>query len=140
MALPKLVLWLVLAVVGLLLLSAVVSAVFAAVAFVWWLVRTAIMLAVLGGLLYGGYKLYGLLSGGSSNEHSVSRSDTSLSDSLSTGATSTEYSRSTDPVEDLQERYAKGEISETELERRLERQMVDDELDSIDRELQRERS
>lgn len=134
MALPKLVLWLVLAVLGLLLLSAVVSAVFAAIAFVWWLVRTAILLAVIGGLLYGGYKLYGLLGGGTSSR---SRSETSLSDSLSTG---TDYSQTRDPVEALQQQYANGEISESELERQLERQMTDDELDSIDRELQRERS
>ncbi len=132
MALPKLVLWLVLAVLALLLLSAVVSAVFAAVAFVWWLVRTAITLAVLGGLLYGGYKLYGLLSGSGSSEPSLSRSETS--------PTATDYSRPEDPVEDLQQQYASGKLDEAELERRLERELADDDLDSIDRELQRERS
>lgn len=132
MALPKLLVWLVLAVVGLLLLSAVVSAVFAAIAFLWWVVRTAVLLGIIGGLLYGAYKLYGMASG-----NNTSTGDYSFSTSTSSG---TEYSQSTDPVKNLQQQYANGELDEAEFERRLERQMADDELDSIDRELQRERS
>lgn len=130
MALRKLLVWLVLALVALVLLSAVVTAVFAAIAFVWLLVRVAVTLAVIGALLYGGYKLYDLLNGGSSEP------------SLSTGSSTTgaDYGQSHDPVEDIKRRYAEGEISESELERRLERQLDDGEFDSIDRELQRERS
>lgn len=131
MALPKLLVWLVLAVVGLLLLSAVVSAVFAAIALLWWVVRTAVLLGIIGGLLYGAYKLYGMTSSSNTNTGDYS---------FSTSTSGTEYSQSTDPVEDLQQQYASGELDEAEFERRLEREMVDDELDNIDRELQRERS
>jgi hypothetical protein len=145
----KLLVWLVLAVVALAVLNAVVAAVFAAIGFLWWLVSTAVTLAVVGALLYGGYRLYSLVSGDSkgydtSSEYGLD-TDSSLSDvesSLSrseTSGTGTEYGSSGSSVDDLQRQYAEGDISEAELERRLERQMADDELDSIDRELQRER-
>lgn len=124
MALPKLLGWLVLAVGALLLLAGVVWVVSAVVSFVWWLIQTAVALAVIGALLYGGYKLYGWLS-----------------DDSGASTSRTEYStRPENRVDDLQQRYASGDLSESELERQLERELADDDLDSIDRELQRERS
>ncbi len=128
MALPKLLGWLVLAVGALLLLAGVVWVVSAVVSFVWWVIQTAIALAVIGALLYGGYKLYGWLS-----------DDSGTSTSRSTSPA--EYStRPEDRIDDLQQRYTSGNLSESELERQLERELADDDLDSIDRELQRERS
>ena len=125
MALPKLLGWLVLAVVALVLVSLVVSAVFAAVSFILWLVRTALVLAILGGLAYGGYRLYGWLS----------------DDSASTSTTDLGYtSRPENRVKDLQQRYASGDMTESELERQLESELADDEFDTIDRELQRDRN
>ncbi|SDJ56377.1 Uncharacterized membrane protein [Halovenus aranensis] len=130
----KIILWLVLAVVALAAVNIVVSAVFAAIGFLWWLATTAVTLAVVGGLLYGAYRLYGLVSGDDETADYGGSRTTSLS-------RDTEYSRTDSGVDDVQTRYANGEISEAELERELERQMDDDgDIDSIDRELQRERS
>ena len=123
MARSKLLVWLILAVVALVVASVVVSAIFAAVSFILWAVRTAVILAVLAGLLYGGYRLYSWLGDDSASERSLS----------------SEY-QPENRVESLQQRYASGDLSEAELERQLERELADDEFDSIDRELQRERS
>ena len=106
----------------------VVSAVVSTVVFA---VEMAVLLAVLGGLGYVGYKAYALLSGRSSGGSSTTTS--SSTDELSTGVGS---ARS----DDLQQKYLNGEISEEEFERRLERQLDNNEFDSIDRELQREQS
>lgn len=125
MARSKLLVWLILAVVALVVASIVVSAIFAAVSFILWLVRTAVILALLAGLLYGGYRLYSWLGDDSASEPS-----------MDTGYATQPENR----VEDLQQRYASGDLSEAELERQLERELADDEFDNIDRELQRERS
>lgn len=106
----------------------VVSAVVSTVVFA---VEMAVLLAVLGGLGYVGYKAYSLLSGRSSGGSSTTAG--SSTDELSTGVGSTRS-------DDLQQKYLNGEISEEEFERRLERQLDNNEFDSIDRELQREQS
>lgn len=106
----------------------VVSAVVSTVVFA---VEMAVLLAVLGGLGYVGYKAYSLLSGRSSGGSSTTTS--SNTDELSTGIGSTQSN-------DLQQKYLNGEISEEEFERRLERQLDNNEFDSIDRELKREQS
>jgi hypothetical protein len=106
----------------------VVSAVVSTVIFA---VEMAVLLAVLGGLGYVGYKAYSLLSGRSSGGSSTTAG--SSTDELSTGVGSTRS-------DDLQQKYLNGEISEEEFERRLERQLDNNEFDSIDRELQREQS
>jgi len=127
----KLLLWLVLILVALVVASAVVSAVFATLAFVWWLLQTAVTLAVVGALLYGGYRLYGLVRG---------RTSKSSPSTLGTSQNTAAESRPEDPIDDLQQRYANGELTERELERRLERELDgDSSFDSIDRELERER-
>jgi uncharacterized membrane protein len=121
MRLSKILLGLVLVAVALFVVSAVVSAVFAAISFIWWVFRTTVALAIIGAILYGGYRVYSWFS----------------DDSAST-ATSTDVSPD-NRVDELRQRYASGEISEAELERRLERELADDGVDSIDRELERER-
>lgn len=83
------------------------------------LIVPAVSLAVVAAIIYGAVTL---LSGDSTGEASVkSRSTTT-----------------TDPVERAKERYAAGEISEQELERRLELELGGPDRDSIDRELERE--
>ena len=109
----------------------VIQVVSAVVSTVIFAVEMAVLLAVLGGLGYVGYKAYSLLSGRSSGGSSTTAS--SSTDELSTGVGSTRS-------DDLQQKYLNGEISEEEFERRLERQLDNNEFDSIDRELQREQS
>ena len=109
----------------------VIQVVSAVVSTVIFAVEMAVLLAVLGGLGYVGYKAYSLLSGRSSGGSNTTTS--SSSDELSTGIGSTRSG-------DLQQQYLNGEISEEEFERRLERQLDNNEFDSIDRELQREQS
>lgn len=116
------------AVLGVLLVvRLVVSAVFAALAIVWSTIVMTLTVALLLAAGYGIYKLYGLVS-------SDERTPTQSRD-----RTSTRRVREQDPVERLRDQYASGEISERELERRLERELSNREMDSIDRELQRER-
>ena len=117
-----------------LLVSAVISAVVAAIAFVWTLIRIAAILLVLGGIGYAGYKIYDFLSG---EDTTASESGMFGGRESSVGA---DTSFGTESESDaLREQYLNGEISEQEFERRLERQLDDSECDDIDRELQRER-
>lgn len=113
--------------VGVLVLASVVaSIVLAALTILWALVTTAITIAVLGALVYGGYKLYRLFGSSGSERTESMREDGSASSSGSS-------------IERLQEKYTSGQISEAELERRLEYEL-DEPGDSIDRELNRDRS
>jgi hypothetical protein len=143
MSIGKLVLYLVGALLALAVASAVVSAVFAALALVWFLVRAAVTLLVLGGAGYGAYKLYQLVAGGSSQPTaggsglSTGRSGTFSTGQYSTGSQSTDQGESR--LDDLKQQYADGQISEAEFERRIERELDDGPRDSIDRELERER-
>jgi len=134
MRLSKILLGLVLVAVALFVVSAVVSAVFAAISFIWWVFRTTVALAIIGAILYGGYRVYSWFSDDSEP------AEQSFSSSMSSASTATSTDVSPDNrVDDLRQRYASGEISEAELERRLERELADDGVDSIDRELERER-
>ena len=114
MALRTAVKYAVLALAALFVLSVVLSVITTVVGLVWGLITTLLTLLIIGGLLYGGFKLF-----------------TWLSDDGSGGD---------DPVAKLRERYANGDISEAELERRLELELDGPETDSIDRELNRERN
>jgi hypothetical protein len=131
MGIARVLLYLVFAVVAFVLLSAVVSALFTALAIVWAVATSLATLALLGAAGYGVYKLYQLVSGGSS---SPSIPTSSVGSERETTAIEPE-SR----VEGIKRKYANGDLSEREMERLLEREMDDRELDSIDRELQRER-
>ncbi|WP_459192972.1 SHOCT domain-containing protein [Halosimplex sp. J119] len=131
MALWKLLKYTALAVFALFLVSVVLSTVFALVGFVWAIVTTVVTLLVLGGLLYGGFRLFSLLSDEDSADTNPFGSDTGSTRSADTGE---------DRISRLRERYASGEISEAELERRLELELDGVEPDSIDRELNREKS
>jgi hypothetical protein len=134
MAKGKILLYGALLLLAALLVSAVISAVVAAIAFVWTLIRIAAILLVLGGIGYAGYKIYDFLSG---EDTTASESGMFGGRESSVGA---DTSLGTESESDaLREQYLNGEISEQEFERRLERQLDDSEFDDIDRELQRER-
>lgn len=118
--------------IGLVVVSTVISAILTALAVVWTLVTAAATLAILGALVYGAYRLYQWLAG----------DGTAGTDQFGSGyepATTSSGPQPENRVERLQQRYADGELSEAELERRLERELETDEPDSIDRELERER-
>lgn len=108
----------------LLVVQAVISAVFAALAVIW----SMVMMAVTAGLLlaagYGIYKLYSAVS---------------HEDATKTEGRNSTQTRERSRVDRLQTQYARGDISERELERRLERELDSRATDSIDRELQRDR-
>lgn len=129
-------------------LQTVVAAVFTALALLWTVLATGVTLAVFLGLCYGAYKLYGLVNEDTSEprfeeQRHSGQTDTGLTNSLGLGSDSNTGTSGdetpTDPVDRLHDQYASGEISEAELERRLERELSSREMDSIDRELQRER-
>jgi len=131
MGIARILLYLVFAVVAFVLLSAVISALFAAVAVVWAVATTIATLALLGAAGYGVYRLYQLVSGGSSSPSIPASSVGSGRETASIEPKSR--------VEGIKRKYANGDLSEREMERMLEREMDDRELDSIDRELKRER-
>lgn len=118
------------AIAALLVVSVAVSVASAIVGLLWSLVTTAVTLLAVGALLYGGYSLYSWLSDDDSGGQRVRDRSTGVR-ADGTGA---------DGVDRLRERYANGDLSEAELERRLERELDGTETDSIDRELRRERN
>lgn len=108
---------------ALLLLRIVVSLIFGILGLLWTIITTAVTLLAIGGLLYGGYKLWSWTC------------DTESSDSGGATSTSTEPANR---VETLKERYANGELSEDKFERQLDRELDGPRTDSLDRKLKRE--
>ncbi|WP_123536517.1 hypothetical protein [Halosimplex salinum] len=131
MALAKVLKFAALAIGAFILVSVVLSVVSALVGLVWALVTTVATLLTVAALLYGGFKLYSWLSDDGSSERDSIRDRSRTTRTDGTGE---------DGVARLRERYANGELSEAELERRLELELDGPETDSIDRELSRERS
>lgn len=127
--------------IGLLLVARiVVSTVLAIAGFLWAAVTTAVTLLVLAGLAYGLYRgVRWLRDGGSGADARALDADAhSLgSDARSTAAPTDDAD---DPVERLTDRYVEGDLSEDELERRLDRALDGPDRDEIDRELERSRS
>lgn len=114
----------VVALVAFLLVRIAVGAVLGFFGFLWTAITTGVTLLAIGGLLYAGYRLWSWVS----DDESTSASD-------SAGAsTSTE-----DRVETLKRRYAKGELTEDEFERRLGQELGGPSMDRLDRQLNRER-
>lgn len=111
--------------IGLLVLASVaVSVVSAILGVVWAAVTTLVTVAVLVAVLYAGYR------GGSWLRQRGSGGDSGR------GAAADEPAN---PAERLRERYVRGELTEAELERRLDRALDGPDPDAIDRELGRER-
>ena len=131
MALRTIMKYVALALSALLVLSVVVSVVSTIVGLLWGLITALATLLVVGGLLYGGFKVVTWLSGDGSP----------TTDPVSDGAGFETTEETTDDrIERLREQYANGKLSEAELERRLELELDGPETDGIDRELNRERN
>ena len=97
------------------------------------LLRLAVYGAVLIGLAYGLYKAGSWLRG-SDDTHATDsiRSPRSSSSSVSGGG-------SQDRQDRLRQQYVEGQISEAEFEERIARELETEDLDDIERELERER-
>jgi xanthosine utilization system XapX-like protein len=138
----KVILYAVAGLLALLVIGFVVKTVLAIVSLALFALKALAVLGVLGGLGYAGYKIYSLVSGLSGTDKGGT-ANRETSDGLSMPDIGTDSDRSTEAGtaagNDLQQQYLNGEISEKEFERRLEQQMDDEEYDSIDRELQRDR-
>lgn len=138
----KLVLYAVAGLLALLVVGFVVKTVLAIVSLALFALKALAVLGVLGGLGYAGYKIYSLVSGLSgSDKGGTANRETNDGLSMPDIGTDSDHSTETGAAagNDLQQQYLNGEISEKEFERRLEQQMDDEEYDSIDRELQRDR-
>lgn len=116
------------------LVGFVASVVLTVLSLLWWLLTTAVTIAAVVGIVYGSYKLYTMVSGSEADSRATTRNRGRSP--IETEPTS----RGGSSVTTVQEQYANGDISEAELERRLERELDDPPMDSIDRELQRDRS
>lgn len=116
--------------IGLLLaVQVALSIVWAIFGLIWSIATLLVTLAVLGAIGYGGIKFL-------SWYFDFGDAPTIDDDTTSSEATDTEP---VDPIERLKDRYANGNLSEAEFERQLERELGEPDIDSIDRELNRER-
>lgn len=109
---------------ALLVVRIVVSLVFGLLGFLWTALTTLATVLAVGILLYGGYKILSRVRG---NEMA------SVSDSV--GEWESISTKPANRVERLKERYANGELSEAEFERRLSQELDDHQTESLDREL-----
>ncbi|MDB2224526.1 hypothetical protein PM076_13030 [Halorubrum ezzemoulense] len=109
----------------------VVSVVSALVSLVWTIVSGVVSLAVLAGLVYVAYKAGSWLlgEGGSPSLDSIG----------SESASSTSVDAGSSRQDRLRKQYVEGQISEAEFERRIGEELETEEVDEIDRELERER-
>ena len=112
--------------------SVVVSVVSAILGLVSAVVSGIVSLAVLAGIVYVAYKAGSWLLGDDG--------DSIGADSLdSIGSSSTAADTGTSRQDRLRQQYVEGQISEAEFERRIGEELETEELDDIDRELERER-
>ncbi|WP_418284036.1 hypothetical protein [Halorubrum sp. DTA46] len=106
--------------------SIVVSVLSAIVSLAWAVISGVITLAVLAGLVYVAYKAGTWLLGSDDDDYATA------STSASTGGSRSRQDR-------LRQQYVEGQISEAEFEQRIANELETEELDEIDRELERER-
>ena len=114
--------------------SVLVSVVSAILSIAWAVISGVVTLAVLAGLAYVAYKAGSWFLGG--DDQPVD------SDSIG-GSWSSSSNASGDASESRQDRlrrqYVEGQIGEAEFERRIASELEAEELDDVDRELERER-
>ena len=115
--------------VGLLLaVQIVLSVVWAIFGLIWSIVTLLVTLAVLGAMGYAAIKFLSWYFDSGANF--TTDGNTTRSEAVGT--------EPIDRIERLKDRYTNGTLSETEFERRVEHELNDQEVDSIDRELSRE--
>jgi hypothetical protein len=110
--------------------SIVVSVVSALLSLAWAVVSGVVTLAVLAGLGYAAYKAGSWLLGGDDEPASLDSIGSGSSSSVDAGSSRQDR---------LRQQYVEGQISEAEFERRIGEELETEELDDIDRELERER-
>ncbi len=119
--------------VGILIaVSLVVSVVSAILSLAWAVISGIVSLAVLAGVVYVAYKAGSWMFGGSDDAYGTDSIGSSRSSSTSADGPQDRQDR-------LRRQYVEGQISETEFEARIARELETEELDDIDRELERER-
>ncbi|EMA65354.1 hypothetical protein C461_14698 [Halorubrum aidingense JCM 13560] len=112
--------------------SIVVSVVSAILSLAWAIVSGIVSLAVLAGLVYLAYKAGSWLLSDDDSAATDSIRGSRSSSSLGNGGSESRQDR-------LRRQYVEGQISEEEFERRIGRELETEDVDDIDRELERER-
>ncbi|CDK40615.1 uncharacterized protein BN903_65 [Halorubrum sp. AJ67] len=107
-----------------------VSVVFSVVLGIIALITRLVQLAVLAGLVYVAYKAGSWLLGDG---------DSPSVDSIGGRTSSTSIDAAESRQDRIRQQYVEGQISEAEFERRIADELETEELDDIDRELERER-
>ncbi|RAW43967.1 hypothetical protein DQW50_16885 [Halorubrum sp. 48-1-W] len=123
---------------ALIAVSVLVSVVSAVLSLAWAVVSGIVSLAVLAGIVYAAYRVGSWLSGGGSGGHDATDLD-SIGGTRSGTTSSTSSDTAVDRQDRLRRQYVEGQIDEAEFERRIARELETEDLDDIDRELERER-
>jgi len=111
--------------------SVVLSVISAIIGLATAVISGIVTLAVLAGLGYAAYKVGSWLLGDD---------DAPSIDSVGTGSAPSTSADAADSRQDrLRQQYVEGQISEAEFERRIADELETEELDEVDRELERER-
>lgn len=110
---------------GLLLVRLVASLILGVLGLLWAILSMVVMILVVGAVLYGGYRLVSWIRDNRSSAPARLPDETTADPSREKPA---------NRVDDLKERYTTGELSEAELERRLEHELDEKRTDRIDRE------
>ena len=124
----KIILYSIVGISLLLAVQIVLSVVWAIFGLIWSIATLLVTLAVLGAMGYAGVKF-------------LSWYFDFGAESTADGDTTSSEAASTEPIgriERLKDRYTDGSLSESEFESRLEHELNDPDIDSIDRELSRE--
>ena len=111
-------------------ISVVLSVISAIIGLVGTVISGIVSLAVLAGIVYVAYKAGSWLLGGD---------DAGSLDSIGAGSSSTSLDAGASRQDRLRQQYVEGQISEAEFERRIGEELETEEVDEIDRELERER-
>ena len=110
--------------------SVVLSVISAIIGLVGAVISGIVSLALLAGVVYVAYKVGSWLFGDD---------DSPSLDSVGAGSSSSSVDAATSRQDRLRQQYVEGQISEAEFERRIGEELETEEVDDIDRELERER-
>ncbi|EMA71148.1 hypothetical protein [Halorubrum distributum] len=110
-------------------IGVVLSVISAIIGFIGTVISGIVSLAVLAGIVYVAYKTGSWLL----------RDDDDAASLDSIGSSSTSADAGASRQDRLRQQYVEGQISEAEFEQRIAEELETEELDDIDRELERER-